>query len=76
MDDFRRINHVPALAANLNVGHGGTNSRPHGRGCAKVATAWFQWQLQGNPRAAAMFEGDPSDVARMAGWTVEKKGIR
>lgn len=76
MDDFRRIEHVPAFAANLNVGHGGTYSQPHGGDFAKVATAWFQWQLQGDARAAAMFEGEPCGVARMAGWTVEKKGIR
>ena len=45
MDDFRRINHLPAFAANLNVGHGGTYSRPHGGEFAVVATAWLQWQL-------------------------------
>jgi hypothetical protein len=76
MDDFRRITQVPAFAANLNVGHGGTYSQPHGGDFATVATAWFQWQLQGDPQAAAMFEGEPCGVARMAGWTVEKKGIR
>lgn len=76
MDDFRRINHVPAFAANLNVGHGGTYSQPHGGDFARVATAWLQWQLKGDPQAAAMFEGEPCGVARMAGWTVEKKGIR
>jgi len=76
MDDFRRINHVPAFAANLNVGHGGTYSQPHGGDFAAVATAWLQWQLKGDLRAAAMFEGEPCGVARMAGWAVEKKGIR
>ncbi len=76
MDDFRRINQVPALVANLNVGHGGTYSQPHGGDFATVATAWFQWQLQGSALAAAMFEGEPCGVARMAGWTVEKKAIR
>lgn len=76
MDDFRRINHVPAFAANLNVGHGGTYSQPHGGDFAKVATAWFQWQLKGDPNAGTLFAGEPCGVARMAGWTVEKKGIR
>ena len=32
MDDFRRINHVPVFAANLNVGHGGTYRQLHGVG--------------------------------------------
>lgn len=76
MDDFRRINHVPVFAANLNVGHGGTYSRPHGGDFAKVATAWFQWQLKGDKQAAKMFEGEPCGVAQMPGWKVEKKNIR
>ena len=76
MDDFRRINHVPVFAANLNVGHGGTYARPHGGDFAKVATAWFQWQLKGDKKAAAMFEGEPCGVATMPGWKVEKKNIR
>lgn len=76
MDDFRRINHVPVFAANLNVGHGGTYSRPHGGDFAKVATAWFQWQLKGDKQAAKMFEGEPCGVAQMPGWIVEKKNIR
>lgn len=76
MDDFRRINHVPVFAANLNVGHGGTYSRPHGGDFAKVATAWFQWQLKGDKPAAKMFEGESCGVAQMPGWKVEKKNIR
>lgn len=76
MDDFHRINHVPAFMANLNVGHGGTYARPHGGDFAKVATAWFQWQLKGDKEAAKMFEGEPCGVAKLAGWRVEKKNIR
>lgn len=76
MDDFRRISHVPVFAANLNVGHGGTYSRPHGGDFAKVATAWLQWQLKGDKQAAKMFEGEPCGVAQMPGWKAEKKNIR
>lgn len=76
MDDFQRINHVPVFAANLNVGHGGTYSRPHGGDFAKVATAWFQWQLKGDKQAASMFEGESCGVAQMPGWKVQKKNIR
>lgn len=75
MDDFRRINHVPVFAANLNVGHGGTYARPHGGDFAKVATAWLQWQLKGDQEAAKMFEGEACGVSKMAGWKVEKKKI-
>lgn len=75
MDDFRRIDRLPVFAANLNVGHGGTYSRSHGGDFAKVATAWFQWQLKGDPQAAGMFQGEPCGVAKMEGWKVEKKNI-
>ncbi len=76
MDDFYRIDHVPAFAANLDVGHGGTYGQPHGGDFAKVATAWFQWQLKGDKAAAKMFTGDPCGVAQMPGWVVEKKKIQ
>ena len=75
MDDFHRINNLPVFVANLDVGHGGTYSRPHGGEFAKVATAWFQWQLKGDKTAAKMFEGNPPGVAQMAGWRAEKKNI-
>lgn len=76
MDDFRRINHVPVFAANLNVGHGGTYGRSHGGDFATVATAWFQWQLKGDKEAAKMFEGERCGVEKMEGWKVAKKHIR
>lgn len=76
MDDFERINHVPAFAANLNgIGHGGTYSQPHGGDFAIVATAWFQWQLKGDKEAAKMFRGENCGVAQMDGWVIEKKNI-
>lgn len=75
MDDFKRINGLPTFAANLEVGHGGTYAQPHGGDFAKVATAWLQWQLKGEQKAAAMFQGDPCGVAKMEGWKVEKKNI-
>ena len=75
MDDFKRINHVPVFVANLDVGHGGTYSRPHGGKFAIVATAWLQWQLKGDKQAAQLFEGEPCGLAKMEGWTVEKKNI-
>jgi hypothetical protein len=75
MDDFRQINHVPVFAANLNVGHTGTYSKPHGGDFAIVASAWFQWQLKGDKTAAKMFEGAECGVSKMAGWKAEKKLI-
>lgn len=75
MDDVARINHVPIFAANLDVGHGGTYNKPHGGEFAKVATAWLQWQLKADNEAAKMFVGEPSGLAKAAGWKVEKKKI-
>jgi dienelactone hydrolase len=75
MDDFKRIEKLPAFASNLGVGHGGTYMQPHGGDYAKVATAWLQWQLQGDKEAAKMFTGDPCGLSQMEGWTVEKKNI-
>lgn len=75
MDDFRRINHVPVFVANMDVGHGGTYRQPHGGEFAKVATAWYQWQLKGDKEAAKLFTGEPSGLAKNPTWKVEKKKI-
>ena len=72
MDDFHRISHVPAYAANLPVGHGGTYSKPHGGEFAVVALAWLQWQLKGDQKAAMMFKGKDNELSRREGWTLEK----
>lgn len=76
MDDFRRIQQVPAFVANLNVGHGGTYARPHGGEFAKVATAWFEWQLRDDREAAKMFTGETPGLAAMSGWAFERKNLR
>jgi len=57
MDDFSKINHVPVFVANMDVGHGGTYGQPHGGEFAKVATAWFKWQLKSDAEAGKMFTG-------------------
>jgi len=75
MDDFKRINNLPVFAANMDVGHGGTYSKPHGGEFAKVATAWFMWQLKGDKEAGNMFTGDQCGLSRDPAWKVEKKGI-
>jgi hypothetical protein len=75
MDDFKRINHVPVFVANMNVGHGGTYSQPHGGEFAKVATAWYKWQLKDDKEAGKMFTGNPSGLSKKPGWIVDKKNI-
>jgi hypothetical protein len=75
MDDFRRINHVPVFMANMDVGHGGTYGKPHGGEFATVATAWYQWQLKGDKKAAKLFTGNPAGLAKNPAWKVEKKNM-
>jgi hypothetical protein len=75
MDDFRRLNHIPVFAANMDVGHGGTYSQPHGGEFARVAAAWLKWQLKGDSKASKLFMGNPCRLAQSSVWTVEKKNI-
>ena len=72
MDDFHRIQHVPACAANLPVGHGGTYAQPHGGEFSVVALAWLNWQLKGDKTAAKMFKGKKPQLSLREGWTLEK----
>jgi hypothetical protein len=75
MDDFNRINHVPVFVANMDVGHGGTYGQPHGGEFAKVATAWFQWQLKSDIEAGKQFSGNPPGLSKNVNWKVEKKNM-
>ncbi len=75
MDDFHRIDHVPAIAANLPVGHGGTFGRTHGGEFAVVARLWLDWQLKGDRAAAKMFLGEDCLLKSRQGWTIEKNGL-
>lgn len=75
MDDFSRIDHVPAFAANFPVGHGGTYAQPHGGEFSVVATAWLKWQLKGDKEAGTMFTGNPCALSQREGWTTDKKNI-
>lgn len=75
MDDYKKINHVPVFMANMDVGHGGTYAQPHGGEFAKVATAWYLWQLKGDNAAGKMFTGEPSGLSKNPVWKVEKKNM-
>ncbi|WP_319481916.1 hypothetical protein [uncultured Draconibacterium sp.] len=73
MDDYQRINHVPVFVANLDVGHGGTYREPHGGEFAKVATAWYQWQMKDDKEASKMFVGDDCGLCNDDEWKFESK---
>ena len=72
MDDFHRIDHVLAYAANFPVGHGGTYREPHGGEFTVVALAWLDWQLKGNQEAAKLFKN--GDLKKRKDWTLESNG--
>lgn len=75
MDDFHRINHVPACAANFPVGHGGTYRQPHGGEFTIPALAWLNWQLKGDKQAAKMFVGKNCGLSKRKDWTIEKNAL-
>jgi len=76
MDDFKHINHVPVFAANMDVGHGGTYSKPHGGEFAEVATAWLLWQLKSDKKAGKLFRGKSCGLSKDPKWKVEKKKMK
>ena len=71
MDDFKRIEHVPALAINYPVGHGGTYRQPNGGEFTIPALAWLKWQLKGDKEAAKMFTGKNPQLLKRDKWTLE-----
>jgi len=75
MDDFARIDTVPAMVANLPVGHGATFARPNGGPVAQVALKWLDWQLSGDKEAAKTFVGKDCGLCTDPAWTVERKRI-
>ena len=75
MDDFHRISHVPACAANFPVGHGGTYRQPHGGEFTIVALAWLNWQLKGDEQAAKLFKGSDYELQKRKDWTLEKNAL-
>jgi hypothetical protein len=75
MDDFNRIAHVPAVIANLPVGHGGTFNQPNGGAAASVAVSWLEWQLRGDARSAKRFVGEDCGLCQDSQWSVQRKQL-
>lgn len=75
MDDFRRIEHVPAVVANLDVGHGGTFYEPNGGKAALVAIAWLDWQLKGDQQASTWFSGSSCRLCTGSEWKIDRKRL-
>src|SRR5580692_5298514 len=74
-DDFKRIEHVPVMVANLDVGHGGTFMQPNGGLEASVAVSWLDWQLKGDAQAAQRFTGPECGLCKDPRWTIQRKNL-
>ncbi|HLB30890.1 MAG TPA: hypothetical protein VJN91_05115, partial [Gammaproteobacteria bacterium] len=75
MDDFARIDHVPAAAANIDKGHGGTYWEPNGGPAAQVVVKWLDWQLRGDVEAGRLFRGKDCGLCRDPAWSLKTKGL-
>jgi dienelactone hydrolase len=76
MDDFSKIDTVPAMVANLAVGHGGTFIEPNGGSAASVAVSWLDWQLKGDRQAAKRFIGPDCGLCIDPEWGVQGKNMK
>jgi len=75
MDDFKRIDNVPVMTANLDVGHQGTFLQANGGAAAALAVKWLDWQLKGDPTAAKYFTGSDCGICKDSAWKVESKRL-
>ena len=75
MDDFKKIDTIPVMVANLDVGHGGTFLQPNGGRAASVAASWLDWQLKGDAQAAKRFTGPNCGLCKDPDWKVERKKL-
>ena len=75
MDDFKRIEKVPVVIINLDVGHGGTYAQSHGGAFSDPTIAWLKWQLNGDEEAALMFRGEKCGLCMDTEWKIETKNI-
>lgn len=71
MDDFARIKHVPALIANMPLGHTGNYGLPNGGPFAPAGIAWLDWQLKGDRKAKAVFVGPHCGLCGEPSWTLQ-----
>lgn len=76
MDDFQRIDHVPAAMVNLvGKGHGGTYFEPNGGKAARIVVDWLEWQLRGDVEAAKSFLGEDCRLCGDPDIEIETKNL-
>ncbi len=75
LDDFSRIERVPAFFGWTSIGHGGTFATENGGEYGRIGVAWLNWQLRGDRRAGRMFTGKDCSLCVAPNWTVRRKRI-
>ncbi len=72
--DFDSINHVPVFRGWAHgIGHSDAYRLAFGGPFAPVATAWLDWQLKHNAKAAMTFAGKGCALCRDPKWVIRKK---
>ena len=74
-DNFPRLDKGPVLKANLNVGHGGTYSDPHGGEYAPVVISWLDAWLKDSAEARKTFAGPNCEICRKPEWDVQARAL-
>ena len=67
---------IPAVNANMDVGHGATYHLPNGGVFASGPMAWLKWQLKGDAAARAMFVGERCGFCDGATWKLRRHLIQ
>jgi dienelactone hydrolase len=63
---------IPAINANMDVGHGATYHMPNGGPFARGPLAWLEWQLKDDAEARAMFVGDDCGFCVDEEWSLRR----
>jgi len=74
--DYQRIDKVPAVSVNYNVGHGGTYGQEDGGVVGKVALLWLDWNLKGKKEASKYFFYKKFRDKNYPGAVFESKGLK
>lgn len=75
MDDYNRIEHVPAAILNQDTGHGGNFSDANGGDAAQAAISWLAWQLRGDAEAGRLFTGADCGMCTSTHWDYQSKNM-
>lgn len=75
-DDYARISHIPVYRAwRDNTPHTGTYRDKDGGAFGEVVVAWLDWQLKGDRKASALFQGADCGLCKRPDWHVQSKGF-